>query len=91
MSHGHTYGANTCDTVPVKLAEAAFSKGLLCGGNVVTGWKIGDDLFSNPASLELSRLGVGESPFQVLHSAIVCELLSKIGRILPVNAVVGAS
>ena len=77
--------------MPVKLAEAAFGKSLLCGGDVMTGWKVGDDLFSNPASLELSRLGVGKSPLQILHCTIVCGFLSKIGRILSVDAVVGAS
>jgi hypothetical protein len=58
-----------CDTVPVELANAAFGQVLLSACDVVAGWEIGDDLFSDPAAGELAGFGVGEAPFEVLYGA----------------------
>jgi hypothetical protein len=59
------------DAVPVELANAAFGQVLLGAGDVVAGWEVGDDLFSDPAARELASFGVGETPFEVLYCACV--------------------
>ena len=46
------------DTVPVQLADATLGQMLLSACDIVTGRKIGDDLFSDPTARQLAGFGV---------------------------------
>lgn len=68
--------------MPVKLTNGALDEMLLSACNVVARGEICDDLLPDPATLEETRLGVGEAPLHVRHDTIVGRLLAEIVWIL---------
>lgn len=83
--------APLCDIVPVELANAALGEVLLGSGDVFAGRQIGDDLLSDPTARKLASLRVGEAPLKVLYGACVGRFLAEVGRVVDVNALVGAA
>jgi hypothetical protein len=75
----------------VELTNSTLAQVLLSAGNVMTSGQILDDLLSNPAALQQARLGIREAPFQVRYDAVVCRLLSEVGRIGEINLLIGAA
>lgn len=77
--------------MPVKLTDRSLSQVLLGGGNVGAARQIGDDLLTQPASVEDARVGIGEAPLQVRDNAGISSLLAEIVRVLQVQVLVGST
>ena len=75
----------------MKFSDSALLEMLLSTGDVMGGGKICDDLLTDPTTLQESRLGVGEAPFEVWHNALVSGLLPKVIRVLEVEFLVGST
>lgn len=77
--------------MPVKLPNSSFAQVLLRASNVLAGGEILYDLLPHPATVEETGLGVGETPLEVRHDAIVGRLLTQVVRVLKVELLVGAT
>lgn len=75
----------------MKLTDSSLLQMLLGTCNVVTGRQVSHDLFTNPAALENSGLGVGKAPLQVGDDAIVCGLTAQVVWVGNIDRVVSSS
>lgn len=57
----------------------------------MAGGQILDDLFTNPAALQETSLGVGEAPFEIGNNTVVGGLLTKVVWVLEVKLLVCAA
>lgn len=64
---------------------------LLSARDVMAGGQILDDLFTNPAALQETSLGVGEAPFEIGNNTVVSGLLTKVVWVLEVKLLVCAA
>jgi hypothetical protein len=75
----------------MKLSDSTLLQVLLGGGDIMTLWQVLDNLFTNPTSIEDFGLRIAESPFEVGHGTLVGCLLTKVGRVVDINLVVGTA
>jgi hypothetical protein len=75
----------------MQLANGSLSQMLLRRRNVVTGRQVCHGLFSYPATVQNSCLGVGEAPLEVGDCPIVGTLRPEAVRVLEVELFVGST
>lgn len=68
--------------MPVKLANRTLSQMLLSTGDVVATGQVGNHGLAHPATVQDSRLGVGEAPFEVRDYATVGALAPEVVGVL---------
>src|SRR4051794_19246769 len=82
---------NAYHSMPVELSDSTLLKMLLRSGYVVTLGQVLYHLFAYPAAIEEFGFRVGESPFQVWHCACIRSLFTKVGWVVKIDLMVGAS
>jgi hypothetical protein len=70
--------------MPMKLTKSSLLQMLLRRRDIVALRQVCDNLLSNPASVEQTRLRIGEAPLQIGNGAAVSWLLAQIVWILKV-------
>jgi hypothetical protein len=75
-------------TVPMKFSVCALLDMLLSSSDIMTLWQVLDDLLTNPTTIQQTRLGVREAPFEVWHDTIVGGLTTQIIWIRDINLLV---
>ncbi len=77
--------------MPVEFSDSSLDEMLLSARDVMAGWQILDDLFTDPTTLQETSLGVGEAPFKIGNNAVVSRLLAKVVWVLEVKLLVCAA
>ena len=77
--------------MPMQLSEGALGEVLLGSGYVCAGGQVGDNLLSNPPTLEETRMRVRETPFEVDHGSGIRRLRSQVIGICVVQVMVRSS